>query len=75
MDIASRDDVDLLVNALVGSSGMEPTVLALSEGVNVALSNKESMVMAGGIISEIRQKTGAEIPIKEIKINALSNKL
>ena len=61
LDIASRDDVDLLVNALVGSSGMEPTVLALSEGVNVALSNKESMVMAGGIISEIRQKTGAEI--------------
>tara|TARA_B100000315_G_scaffold260938_1_gene328041 strand:- start:29740 stop:30906 length:1167 start_codon:yes stop_codon:yes gene_type:complete len=61
LDIASRNDIDLMVNALVGSSGMEPTVLALSEGVNVALSNKESMVMAGGIISEIRQKTGAEI--------------
>jgi len=61
LEIAGRDDVDMMLNALVGSAGMEPTVLALQAGVNVALSNKESLVMAGYIISKIKEETGAEI--------------
>ena len=61
LEIASRDDVDLTLNALVGTAGMEPTICALNAGVDVALSNKESLVMAGGIVKEIQQKSGAKI--------------
>ena len=61
LDIAGRNDVDIMLNALVGSAGMEPTVLALQSGVNVALSNKESLVMAGSMIYQIKAETGAEI--------------
>ncbi|MFQ6615374.1 MAG: 1-deoxy-D-xylulose-5-phosphate reductoisomerase [Fidelibacterota bacterium] len=61
LEIARRDDVDLALNALVGSSGMEPTVLAIRAGVDVALSNKESLVMAGALIERIKGETGARI--------------
>ena len=53
LELASRDDVDLMVNGLVGSPGMEPTVCAIKSGVNVALSNKESLVMAGDHINTL----------------------
>ena len=59
LEISQRDDVDLLMNGLVGSSGMEPTLNAVKAGVDVALSNKESMVMAGDIINRTKEKTGA----------------
>ena len=41
------------MNSLVGASGMEPTICIVEAGVDVALSNKESMVMAGGIINDL----------------------
>ena len=40
---SDHGDVDLMVNGLVGAPGMEPTVNAIKSGVNVALSNKESL--------------------------------
>ena len=61
LDLASRDDIDLMLNGLVGASGMEPTLNAIKAGVNVALSNKESLVMAGGIINIEMKKTGAKL--------------
>lgn len=61
LDLASRNDVDLLLNGLVGGAGMEPTYLAVRAGVNVALSNKESMVMAGDLITTEKKRSGAEI--------------
>ena len=61
LEIAARKDVDIMLNALVGSSGMEPTFLALNAGVDVALSNKESLVMAGDIINKERSRTGANL--------------
>jgi len=61
LNLAARSDVDLLLNGLVGSAGMEPTLLALEAGVDVALSNKESLVMAGSLIQEARERTGAQI--------------
>ena len=61
LEIAGRDDVDICFNALVGSTGMEPTIRALDAGVDVALSNKESLVMAGAIISQIKREKGGEI--------------
>ena len=61
IELASRDDVDICLNALVGSAGMEPTVRAMEAGVDVALSNKESLVMAGSIITEIIDRKGVKL--------------
>ncbi len=61
LELSARSDVDLLLNGLVGSAGMEPTLLALEAGVDVALSNKESLVMAGSLIQEAKEQTGAQI--------------
>ena len=61
LDLAGDKDVDLLLNALVGSSGMEPTLKALENGVDVALSNKESLVVAGDIIYSAMKKSGANL--------------
>lgn len=57
LEIAGRSDVDLVVNSIVGPPGMEPTYRAVQAGNNIALSNKESLVMAGNvIIAEARQR-------------------
>ena len=61
LELAKRSDVDVMLNALVGAPGMEPTLLAINAGVDVALSNKESLVMAGNIIKKAQEKSGAEI--------------
>ena len=61
LELAARDDVDILLNGLVGASGMEPTLVALDAGINVALSNKESLVMAGDIIHQTMDRTGAKL--------------
>jgi len=61
IDISGISTIDTCVNAIVGGPGMEPTIQALKSGVDVALSNKESMVMAGDIINNICKKTGAKI--------------
>ena len=53
LELAGRNDVELVMNGLVGAAGMEPTIEAVKSGVDVALSNKESMVMAGGIINDL----------------------
>ncbi|MCF7902862.1 MAG: 1-deoxy-D-xylulose-5-phosphate reductoisomerase [Candidatus Marinimicrobia bacterium] len=61
LELAGRDDVDLVLNGLVGSAGMEPTVQAMHAGVNVALSNKESLVMAGDYIDRLLTQTGVKL--------------
>ncbi len=64
LEMASRDDVDIMLNSLVGASGMEPTINAINAGVDVALSNKESMVMAGHHIMELaKQKNVSIFPV------------
>ncbi len=61
LELARRNDIDLVLNALVGTAGMEPTLLALESGVDVALSNKESLVMAGSLVKQIQEQSGAKI--------------
>ncbi len=61
LELARRNDVDIALNALVGTTGMEPTLLALESGVDVALSNKESLVMAGSLVKQIQKLSGAKI--------------
>ena len=61
LEICKRKDVDVMLNGLVGASGMEPTLSAIKAGVNVALANKESLVMAGEIINKAMKLSGAKI--------------
>ena len=61
LEMACRSDVDIMLNGLVGSFGMEPTLNAVKAGVDVALSNKESLVMAGDIIDREKKKLGVHI--------------
>ena len=61
LEITGRNDIDLVMNGLVGSAGMEPTLKVVEAGVDVALSNKESLVMAGSIIETAKQQSGASI--------------
>ena len=61
LELASQSDLDIMLNGLVGSSGMAPTLNAVKAGVDVALSNKESWVMAGDIIEQEKLKSGAKV--------------
>ena len=61
LELSSRNDLDIMMNGLVGSSGLEPTLNAIQAGVDVALSNKESLVMAGDIIRVEKEKSGAQL--------------
>lgn len=45
--------VDLMINALVGFVGLEPTILALRQGIDVATANKEALVVGGMLINKI----------------------
>lgn len=50
-DAATRDDVDMVVTATVGFSGLVPTARAIKAGKDIALANKETLVVAGDIIN------------------------
>ncbi len=52
---------DLVLNALVGSAGLGPTVAALGEGIDLALANKESLVVGGELVTALAEATGAQI--------------
>ena len=61
LKLASYSKIDLMINALVGADGMEPTVRCINSGVDIALSNKESMVMAGDYINKLCKKNNVKI--------------
>ena len=50
---------DLVLNAIVGAAGLGPTVVALTEGIDVALANKESLVIGGELVTALSEATGA----------------
>src|ERR1700737_4019525 len=52
---------DLVLNGLVGSAGLGPTVASLGEGIDLALANKESLVVGGGVCGALAQANGARI--------------
>jgi 1-deoxy-D-xylulose-5-phosphate reductoisomerase len=52
---------DLVLNALVGSAGLGPTVSALGEGIDLALANKESLVVGGELVTALAEATGARL--------------
>jgi 1-deoxy-D-xylulose-5-phosphate reductoisomerase len=56
-----ESDADLVLNALVGAAGLGPTIAALGEGIDLALANKESLVVGGELVMQLAEATGARI--------------
>ena len=63
-DLVAMPDVDIVVGAMVGFSGLRPTLAALRAGKIVALANKETLVAAGSIVTRtMREHGGALLPV------------
>jgi 1-deoxy-D-xylulose-5-phosphate reductoisomerase len=52
---------DLVLNAIVGAAGLGSTIVALTEGIDVALANKESLVLGGELVMALAEATGARL--------------
>jgi 1-deoxy-D-xylulose-5-phosphate reductoisomerase len=61
VEAATRDDVDIVVNAVVGAAGLDATLAALRAGKRVALANKETLVMAGELVARAAREGGGEL--------------
>ncbi|HEX5620333.1 MAG TPA: 1-deoxy-D-xylulose-5-phosphate reductoisomerase [Solirubrobacteraceae bacterium] len=61
VDLVANSDADLVLNAIVGSAGLGPTIVALTEGIDLALANKESLVVGGELVTALAEATGAQI--------------
>jgi len=59
--LVAESGADLVLNAVVGSAGLGPTIVALSEGIDVALANKESLVVGGELVMALSEATGAQL--------------
>lgn len=55
-DVAEMGPIDIVLTAMVGYSGLQPTIHALKAGKTIALANKETLVVAGEIICDLAQK-------------------
>jgi 1-deoxy-D-xylulose-5-phosphate reductoisomerase len=61
VEAATRSDVDIVLNAVVGAAGLDATLAALECGKRVALANKETLVMAGHLVRRALERGGGEI--------------
>ena len=59
--VTEMDEVDIVLTALVGFLGLKPTIRAINAGKNIALANKETLVVAGEIISKLAIEKGVSI--------------
>jgi len=61
VQLVAESGADLVLNAIVGSAGLGPTIVALTEGMDVALANKESLVVGGELVTALAEATGAQL--------------
>lgn len=61
IELARLERAQLVVNALVGAAGLAPTVEAVNAGKDLALANKESMVLAGEIVMNLARERGSNL--------------
>lgn len=71
VEVATRDDAEIVVSGTVGAVGFVPTLRALEAGKRVALANKETLVMAGELMTRAAEKSGAEMLPVDSEHNAL----
>ncbi|HDY66641.1 hypothetical protein LCGC14_2108690 [marine sediment metagenome] len=60
-EMVSRDDVDIVISAIVGAAGLPAAIEVIKNGKTLALANKEALVMAGGIIVSMAREKGVSI--------------
>jgi len=60
-DLLKDPQIDIVLTAMVGFSGLKPTIAAIEAGKAIALANKETLVAAGGLIMPLARKHGAPI--------------
>ena len=61
VELITETRCDLVLNALVGSAGLGPTIASLGEGIDLALANKESLVVGGELVMALAEATGAQV--------------
>ena len=71
VEVATHADADCIVSATVGAVGFVPTLRALESGKRVALANKETLVMAGELMTRAAARSGAELLPVDSEHNAL----
>ena len=59
--VVAFSSVDVVLAAIVGYSGLRPTISAIKAGKKIALANKETLVVAGAIISKLVHESGSQI--------------
>jgi 1-deoxy-D-xylulose-5-phosphate reductoisomerase len=60
-ELVVQSKPDLVLNAMVGAAGLGPTIVALTEGIDLALANKESLVIGGELVTALAEATDAQI--------------
>jgi len=71
LEVVSRDDVDIVLNSLVGFSGLKPTIKAIESKKRIALANKETLVVAGEIITKLLRENNVELIPVDSEHNAI----
>ncbi len=71
VEVATHEEADCVVSATVGAVGFVPTLRALEAGKRVALANKETLVMAGELMTRAARESGAELLPVDSEHNAL----
>jgi 1-deoxy-D-xylulose-5-phosphate reductoisomerase len=61
IEAATRSDVSVVINAIVGAAGLDATLAALEAGKRVALANKESLVLGGELVGQAARRGGGEL--------------
>jgi 1-deoxy-D-xylulose-5-phosphate reductoisomerase len=60
-ELVADSGADLVLNGVVGSAGLGPTIVALAEGIELALANKESLVVGGELVTALAEATDTRI--------------
>jgi 1-deoxy-D-xylulose-5-phosphate reductoisomerase len=60
-DLVAATEPDLVLNAIVGFAGLGPTIVTLSEGIDLALANKESLIVGGELVMALAEAGGSQL--------------
>lgn len=69
--VATHPETDLVVSAIVGVAGLAPTCRAIESGKQIALANKEVLVVAGELVTELAQRNGVQLIPVDSEHNAI----
>ncbi|GJM83603.1 hypothetical protein HMSSN139_60990 [Paenibacillus sp. HMSSN-139] len=73
VEVAAGTDADTVVTAIVGSAGLPATLAAIEEGKHIALANKETLVTAGHLVTELARRKGVALLPVDSEHSAIFN--